>query len=191
MSLLGSKGESSPEGLALADRCRICGDREWEMEGEPFQWKHFYLSSPDPRSTLSEEGEDDDDEDDEDKGENGRTLRGSKPSIVRPTYSEPLVPIHTWVIQISVLANHQNGKDTHVRGCLVWGPRDNQAGPSILANSFPLAARCGVFGRVDSSDNDGEDDEDDTAQSGRPSQLLQAWASSLAARDQRLLRTLR
>ncbi|PWN28117.1 galactose-binding like protein, partial [Jaminaea rosea] len=31
-------------------------------------------------------------------------------------------PIWTWMIQISVLANHQNGKDTHVRGCLVWGP---------------------------------------------------------------------
>lgn len=29
-----------------------------------------------------------------------------------------------WVVQIAILANQQNGKDTHIRSCLIWGPRE-------------------------------------------------------------------
>lgn len=31
-------------------------------------------------------------------------------------------PVHAYVIQVVVLANHMNGKDTHVRGLRVLGP---------------------------------------------------------------------
>ena len=31
-------------------------------------------------------------------------------------------PIKTWMIQIAILANHQNGRDTHVRQIKVHSP---------------------------------------------------------------------
>ncbi len=35
----------------------------------------------------------------------------------------PLVPLCTFFLQLAVLTNHQNGRDTHVRGVRVYGPR--------------------------------------------------------------------
>ncbi|PCH42609.1 anaphase-promoting complex subunit 10 [Wolfiporia cocos MD-104 SS10] len=37
---------------------------------------------------------------------------------------EGFKPLHAYVIQLIVLANHMNGKDTHVRGLRVLGPRE-------------------------------------------------------------------
>lgn len=65
-------------------------------------------------------------------------------------------PIYTWMIQIAILANHQNGKDTHVRSCLVWGPRENTQQPvkqhqvhdeeeMQVLNSVQNTAAHGVF----------------------------------------------
>jgi anaphase-promoting complex subunit 10 len=31
-------------------------------------------------------------------------------------------PIHAYILQVIVLANHMNGKDTHVRGMRILGP---------------------------------------------------------------------
>jgi hypothetical protein len=31
-------------------------------------------------------------------------------------------PISAFLIQITVVANHLNGKDTHIRGLRIWGP---------------------------------------------------------------------
>jgi anaphase-promoting complex subunit 10 len=31
-------------------------------------------------------------------------------------------PIHAYILQVIILANHMNGKDTHVRGMRVLGP---------------------------------------------------------------------
>lgn len=31
-------------------------------------------------------------------------------------------PVHAYIIQLIILANHMNGKDTHVRGLRVLGP---------------------------------------------------------------------
>ena len=31
-------------------------------------------------------------------------------------------PVHAYVLQVIILANHMNGKDTHVRGLRVLGP---------------------------------------------------------------------
>lgn len=53
-----------------------------------------------------------------------------------------LTPIHTWMIQISILANHQNGKDTHVRSCLVWGPREAEM-ESEEADARPMGMAGG------------------------------------------------
>ncbi|CAO1627347.1 unnamed protein product [Sympodiomycopsis kandeliae] len=80
--------------------------REWNQSDEPYQWKHFLLSCANPRDTRWEEAI-------------GYEPPSSSPSV-------GLQPIHTWMIQISILANHQNGKDTHVRSCLVWGPKPQE-----------------------------------------------------------------
>ncbi len=31
-------------------------------------------------------------------------------------------PVHAYVLQVIIIANHMNGKDTHVRGLKVLGP---------------------------------------------------------------------
>ncbi|KAF8274824.1 anaphase-promoting complex, subunit 10/DOC domain-containing protein [Lactarius quietus] len=36
-------------------------------------------------------------------------------------------PIHAYILQVIILANHMNGKDTHVRGMRVLGPIEDQA----------------------------------------------------------------
>jgi anaphase-promoting complex subunit 10 len=33
-------------------------------------------------------------------------------------------PIHAYILQVIVLANHMNGKDTHVRGMRILGPTE-------------------------------------------------------------------
>ena len=39
--------------------------------------------------------------------------------------------LHTFMLQICILANHQNGRDTHIRQIDVYGPRE--CAPSIRA----------------------------------------------------------
>uniref|UniRef100_A0AC34FPN1 Anaphase-promoting complex subunit 10 n=1 Tax=Panagrolaimus sp. ES5 TaxID=591445 RepID=A0AC34FPN1_9BILA len=41
---------------------------------------------------------------------------------LRRKTGDSLKPIRTFVIQISILQNHQNGRDTHIRGIRVIGP---------------------------------------------------------------------
>lgn len=31
-------------------------------------------------------------------------------------------PLHAYIVQVIIVANHMNGKDTHVRGLHVYGP---------------------------------------------------------------------
>lgn len=33
-------------------------------------------------------------------------------------------PLFVYVLQVVIAANHQNGKDTHVRGLVVLGPKE-------------------------------------------------------------------
>ncbi|KAH9972729.1 anaphase-promoting complex subunit 10 [Lactifluus volemus] len=40
---------------------------------------------------------------------------------------EGFKPIHAYILQVIVLANHMNGKDTHVRGMRILGPTEDQA----------------------------------------------------------------
>lgn len=121
---------------SLIQFCPLPSHSEWEAEGEPYEWKHFYLAA-DPRRPAAEETD----------------------SVLAE--QGPLQPIHTWMIQVSILANHQNGKDTHVRGCLVWGPRET----STSAADAPQ----GLGNQLDESDD--EDDETIAPSSGLPSQI--------------------
>ncbi|KZS99928.1 APC10-domain-containing protein [Laetiporus sulphureus 93-53] len=61
-------------------------------------------------------------------------------------------PIHAYVIQVIILTNHMNGKDTHVRGLRVLGPFEcvtihDQTLPHLLAALIPIH-------RETSSDNE-------------------------------------
>jgi len=40
---------------------------------------------------------------------------------------EGFKPIHAYILQVIILANHMNGKDTHVRGMRILGPIEDQA----------------------------------------------------------------
>ncbi|KAH9976547.1 anaphase-promoting complex subunit 10 [Russula vinacea] len=40
---------------------------------------------------------------------------------------EGFKPIHAYILQVIILANHMNGKDTHVRGMRILGPVEDQA----------------------------------------------------------------
>jgi len=42
-------------------------------------------------------------------------------------HGEGFKPIHAYVLQIVIVANHMNGKDTHVRGLHVLGPLEDAA----------------------------------------------------------------
>ncbi|PWY97553.1 galactose-binding like protein [Testicularia cyperi] len=91
----------------------------------PQGWKHFRLDKSD---SIPEEEENDDNNDEEmdaDKERDGHTSK--------KVHREG---IHVWLIQICILANHLNGKDTHVRRLMVFGPKtandhqDRIPGPS-------------------------------------------------------------
>ncbi len=59
--------------------------------------------------------------------------------------------IRVWLLQVCILANHLNGKDTHIRRLIVFGPKPNVATGAIgglqnrlkrgpLANMVPTSA---------------------------------------------------
>jgi anaphase-promoting complex subunit 10 len=41
-------------------------------------------------------------------------------NVINPTFNSK--PIHAYILQVIILANHMNGKDTHVRGMRILGP---------------------------------------------------------------------
>ncbi|GLC49122.1 Anaphase-promoting complex subunit 10 [Pleodorina starrii] len=45
--------------------------------------------------------------------------------VVIPLTSEswPYEPLKAFYLQLAVLANHQNGRDTHIRQVKIWSPR--------------------------------------------------------------------
>ncbi|KAI0782290.1 galactose-binding domain-like protein [Abortiporus biennis] len=46
-------------------------------------------------------------------------------------------PVHAYVLQVIILANHMNGKDTHVRGLRVLGPIQDDVPPDEAEDPFP------------------------------------------------------
>ncbi|CAL1715727.1 unnamed protein product [Somion occarium] len=51
---------------------------------------------------------------------------------------EGFKPVHAYVIQVVILANHMNGKDTHVRGLRVLGPIEEA--PADGDDPFPFVS---------------------------------------------------
>jgi len=45
------------------------------------------------------------------------------PTPVDPI-SRPSKAVHAYVLQVIVLTNHMNGKDTHIRGLKILGPEE-------------------------------------------------------------------
>ncbi|KAE8251963.1 hypothetical protein A4X13_0g3771 [Tilletia indica] len=76
---------------------------------EPSGWKTFILVKSNAR--IPEEAE-----------LESYTVAGAPTSSAASTTATPLIPIHAWLLQICILGNHLNGKDTHVRGIYIFGP---------------------------------------------------------------------
>ncbi|KIJ51038.1 hypothetical protein M422DRAFT_59049 [Sphaerobolus stellatus SS14] len=51
-------------------------------------------------------------------------------------------PVHAYVLQIVVVANHMSGKDTHVRGLKVFGPLENI---STIGDDDPFPFKSPLF----------------------------------------------
>lgn len=47
--------------------------------------------------------------------------------VIIPTRDARSNPIKTWMIQIAVLANHQSGRDTHIRQIIVHSPKETSS----------------------------------------------------------------
>lgn len=55
-----------------------------------------------------------------------------------PNYNGAVEFIRTHMLQIAIISNHQNGRDTHVREIKIYGPRlrDNMLAPRCLAAKY-------------------------------------------------------
>lgn len=73
---------------------------------KPNGWCTFDVST--------EPGEDDGEDDDDEEEEGGE----GKPAL-------DCKPVHTYVVQVHIAQNHMSGKDTHVRGMKVFGPKEH------------------------------------------------------------------
>ncbi|PKI83954.1 Doc1p [Malassezia vespertilionis] len=83
--------------------------RTWYRElFEPQGWCHFFLDTPDPFGVESSVG------------------------------VEDMQPIDVFVLQICILGNHLNGKDTHIRSMKVFGPSSLDAVPPPPAASSTM-----------------------------------------------------
>lgn len=67
-------------------------------------------SEEDEEADGEGEGEEDEEEDGGVEGEEGEDTEGGE-------------GIRVWLIQVCILANHMNGKDTHIRRLIVFGPK--------------------------------------------------------------------
>lgn len=59
---------------------------------------------------------------------------------MEPSEDGGVKPLHAYVLQVVVVANHMNGKDTHIRGMKVFGPLET---PSVDGDDpFPFKSRA-------------------------------------------------
>lgn len=84
---------------------------------EPVGWCIVPLrAAPDPLEDDEDDGESDEENEDEDEdGDND------------PSKKHPKRVVKAHLVQISILSQHQNGRDTHVRQVQLYGPRTNSA----------------------------------------------------------------
>jgi len=55
----------------------------------------------------------------------------------------PSKAVHAYILQVIVLTNHMNGKDTHIRGLRILGPEESVATPfsPARAHAFLLLGK--------------------------------------------------
>lgn len=96
----------------------------------PQGWKHFLLDKTDPTPEEEEEAQD----------EQRRQAEAGKQPDLNSNFTRVREGIHVWMIQLCVLANHLNGKDTHIRRIMVFGPNDagHDFGSTKRAAADPL-----------------------------------------------------
>lgn len=121
-------------------------DVRYREFAEPQGWVHFALEKADPGAAEEAESHE----------------------------SAPLAPIHVFLLQICVLGNHLNGKDTHIRALKVFGPAaspneshvDALLQRSMRTNAFrSQAARVGHDAAVQQLKRFPDRDTDHTRQS--------------------------
>jgi len=53
--------------------------------------------------------------------------------------AHPSKAVHAYVLQVIVLTNHMNGKDTHIRGLRILGPEEKEPDLDGTNDPFPWA----------------------------------------------------
>lgn len=69
--------------------------------------------------------------------------------------------IRTHLLRISVLSMHQNGRDTHIRQCALYGPRQRGEAPQATAVLQRRRRGRGMTEETPQQDDDDDDDDDD------------------------------
>lgn len=97
---------------------------------KPDGWRHFLLSKTDTKN--------DEEESEDELPHEAPDAEGSTESTKKPRARKVREPIYAYLLQVAILANHLNGKDTHVRGLKVWGPASRPA-PEVPKRVRPAA----------------------------------------------------
>ncbi|SNX84080.1 related to anaphase promoting complex subunit 10 [Melanopsichium pennsylvanicum] len=106
----------------------------------PQGWKHFNMTPPESVDASTNE-EDEEDVEEQKTGEDEEV--GRNPMLGQDNEEEEgdddegeREGIRVWLIQVCILANHLNGKDTHIRRLIVFGPKAGTStihqGPNLL-----------------------------------------------------------
>ncbi|CBQ68102.1 related to anaphase promoting complex subunit 10 [Sporisorium reilianum SRZ2] len=88
----------------------------------PQGWKHFSMTPGSVDAVLNEEDEEEGEGEEEEAGATGGADGESDDDEDGATEG-----IRVWLIQVCILANHLNGKDTHIRRLIVFGPKPSTA----------------------------------------------------------------
>jgi len=65
-------------------------------------------------------------------GERAVPAEPGPPVPLAAELAAPCTPLHVFCLQVAVLTNHQNGRDTHVREVHVYGPRVDEEVEAML-----------------------------------------------------------
>lgn len=88
----------------------------------PQGWKHFNMTPGSVDAVTAEEDEEADGEDGQDDATQESAPAGPAGERDDDDQGESQ-GIRVWLIQVCILANHLNGKDTHIRRLIVFGPQ--------------------------------------------------------------------
>lgn len=92
----------------------------------PQGWKHFNMTPGSVDAVTAEEDEEADGDDSQDDATQESAPAGPAGERDDDDQGESQ-GIRVWLIQVCILANHLNGKDTHIRRLIVFGPQPSDA----------------------------------------------------------------